>query len=516
MEYPFSVRWFSNLFLTTGFLSSNWNASVSESRCLGLKSSLRLENTTILDASYYPDSANVTALGSCQTTAMVTVPLCRVQFLTNTSDSSAIQAEAWLPDEWYGRFMGLGNRGLGGCIAYDELDYGSSLHFATVASNNGHDGDSALRFLDNPEVLNDFAYRAIHVETVIGKQIVKAYYGRPHHKSYYLGCSTGGRQGTQAALKFPNDFDGIIAGAPATDFIHLLHWTGMLARYVGAPNFASSPSYISPASWKIIADEVLKQCDALDGVLDGIITEPDACEFRPEALLCRQNAIRDCLTQPQVEALRKIYSPLYEGGKLLYPRYDPGAEGSPLISFLFSGNFPPYTEQWLKYVVLNATEYDISDYGPKEGILLDQVDAGGISTFSGDFSAFRDTGGKFLTYHGRGDPVIVSGSSKRLYNLISRNLSMPTLDSFYRLFLVPGMDHCAGGPGASNFGQLPGTNRLNSSSHNIVLAMVDWVEGGVEPGAIIGLSSGGTSRVHCRYPMRSQWDGLSFRCEGKA
>jgi feruloyl esterase len=196
-------------------------------------------------------------------------------------------------------------------------------------------------------VLNDFSFRAIHVEAVVGKQIVEAYYGRPHTKSYYLGCSTGGRQGTQAALKHPEDFDGIIAGAPATNFNNLIHWVGMLSRYLGSPNAESSPSFIPSESWKTIAKEVLKQCDYLDGVSDGIISEPDACDFRPEALLCPGDgtSAKGCLTPPQVQALRKIYSPLYgPDGELVYPRFDPGAESMPLISFSLSGDFPPYTE----------------------------------------------------------------------------------------------------------------------------------------------------------------------------
>jgi len=296
-----------------------------------------------------------------------------------------------------------------------------------------------------------------------------------------------------------------------------VHWTAMLSRYLGSPNAASSPSYIPPKTWKIIAKEVLRQCDKVDGVLDQIISEPDACDFRPETLLCPGDGTssESCLTRPQVETLRKIYSPLYgPDGVLVYPRFDPGAESSPLISFSLSGDFPPYTEQWLKYVVLNVTEYDISDYGLKHGALLASVNGGDIATFDGDFSAFRDRGGKFLSYHGRADPVIPSGSSKRLYDLISRTLSMPNLDPFYRLFLVPGMDHCTDGPGASKFGQLPGTGALNSSSHNIILAMVDWVENGVAPDILTGTASDGTARDHCRYPARSLWNGSAFLCHG--
>jgi feruloyl esterase len=141
-----------------------------------------------------------------------------------------------------------------------------------------------------------------------------------------MGCSTGGRQATQAALKFPADFDGILAGAPATDFNHLVHWTNMITQYIGAPACDSSPTFITQELWKTVEAEVLQQCDSIDGVLNGYITEPDACDFRPEAILCHPDAPLDpCLTLPQVEALRKIYSPLYgPGSQLLYPRYDPG------------------------------------------------------------------------------------------------------------------------------------------------------------------------------------------------
>ncbi|KAG6855516.1 hypothetical protein H0H87_001784, partial [Tephrocybe sp. NHM501043] len=212
-------------------------------------------------------------------------------------------------------------------IDYANLDYGASLHFATVGSNNGHDGPDGRAFFNDPEVINDFAYRAIHVETVIGKHIVDAYYGTPHQRSYFFGCSSGGRQGTQAALKYPEDFDGIVAGAPATDWNHLTGWETMMARYVGAPNASTSPSFIAPSLWNAIAAEILEQCDALDGVKDGIITEPDDCHFRPDSIRCRGNTVENCLTVPQLEALRKIYRPIKDAeGHLLYPRYDPGAE----------------------------------------------------------------------------------------------------------------------------------------------------------------------------------------------
>ncbi|KAJ7487826.1 tannase and feruloyl esterase [Mycena latifolia] len=514
----FNVNFLSKL-LATGFpLLASWNPSEQHAKCLALKSSLALENTTVLDVSYVTAGSTVKPHGTCVQKAHVNAPLCRVQFSTTTSPTSSIRAEAWLPDEWYGRFMGVGNGGLAGCIAYNELDYGSTLHFATVGSNNGHDGDTGRPFFGNTEVLNDFAFRSIHVEAVIGKQIVAAYYGRPPSKSYYVGCSTGGRQGTQTALKYPEDFDGIIAGAPATDFNNLLHWTGMLADYVGLLKQPSAPPLISPELWKVVAQEILNQCDGLDGVLDGIITEPDACDFRPEALICGGDENVKCLTRPQVEALRKIYAPLYDDGELVYPRFDPGADGVHI-----GGGTVQYTKDWLKYAVLNTSEFDFSMYGPEQGRLMNNVNPGGIATFDGDLSAFRDRGGKFLTFHGRIDParppsllhrarLIASGNAKRVYDLVARTLGTPSLDAFYRLFLVPGMDHCAGGPGAANFGQLAGTNVVNASANNLLLALVDWVEGGVAPDTITGTAPDGATRLHCRYPMRSVWDGSVFQC----
>ncbi len=163
------------------------------------------------------------------------------------------------------------------------------MHFATVASNNGHNGDTGVFFIDNPEVHNDYAYRAIHIEAVVGKQIVEAYYGKPHSKAYYLGCSTGGRQGVNAALRYPDDFDGIVSGAPAADYINIMGYAGMLGRFLGGPNASrtDNPHFISMEKWDSIAEEVLRQCDGIDGLVDGIITEPDDCDFRPEALLLR-------------------------------------------------------------------------------------------------------------------------------------------------------------------------------------------------------------------------------------
>ncbi|KAJ7058566.1 tannase and feruloyl esterase [Mycena amicta] len=494
--------------LFAGWMQPPGNTTL-QANCLALKTNFTFENTAILDATYLPRPSKLSTLGSCQTSGVRnTAPICRVQFHTNTSATSGIDAEVWLPDEWNGRFMGLGNRGLTGCIRYGELDFGSALHFATVSSNGGHDGDTAFPLLNNPESLLDFSSRAVHTEAVVGKQLIEAYYDQPPRHSYYVGCSQGGRQGTKAALKHPEDFDGILVGAPAVDFTHFIQWTGMQHHHIGASR--ESDAFIPPASWKQIAKEVLRQCDGLDGVMDGIITEPDSCDFRPESLLCHWGQAKGtfCLTPPQVDALRKIYSPLYgSAGKLIYPRLDPGSESSPSIALPFGGDLAPYASDWLKYVIFNGSEYQPKDYSLAQTKRIHAAGGEGMVTFSGDFSAFRDRGGKFIAYHGRADPLVPSGISKRLYDLISRTNSLPSLDEFYRLFLIPGMDHCEGGPGAFKFGQSPNARAPTANStHDIISALVDWVENGIGPESIIGTDMNAAEREHCRYPMKSVWD----------
>ena len=333
-------------------------SSLSE-RCTALKTNLHLENSTILDATHVSPGSNISTPGSCQSSAISNAAMCRVQVVVNTTATSAVHFEAWLPDEWFGRFLGLGNGGLGGCVSlplyfififsnilnktgidYLNLDYGSTLHFASVGSDNGHDGTTGSQFLNNPEVINDFAFRAIHVEVVLGKQIIDAYYGRPQHKSYYLGCSTGGRQAIQSALLYPDDFDGLVAGSPATDFNHLSGWQAMLGRFVGAP-LNSTEAFIPATLWPVISQEILNQCDELDGVKDGIITDPDQCIFRPEALLCSSETKNksSCINPAQAAALTNIYQPLYgTKGQLLYTRYDPLAESLGNFINMFSGD----------------------------------------------------------------------------------------------------------------------------------------------------------------------------------
>ncbi|KAL5532412.1 hypothetical protein ACEPAF_5982 [Sanghuangporus sanghuang] len=374
-------------------------------------------NTTILNATYCGGSATITTTGTCLPAAQISSTLCRIQFVVNNSSISSIFTEAWFPEDWNQKFLALGNGGLNGCIDYANLGYGTSFGFASVASNNGHDGDNGEAFVNNTEVLADYTSRAIHTETVVGKQLVSTYYGQAQNSLYYIRLRRDS------------------CGSPAAIFNHLVGWSGMLTRYIGAPDANCSASFIPSQLWNVISTEIfLRQCDALDGNSDGIITEPDECFFQPSALLCdaSSNKTETCVTEEQVNALVKIYSPLYGlRGKLLYSRYDPGAEsGTFASSIVFSGQSFSYTLDWMRYVVDNNPNYDFSNFGISDIARMQALDPGEVSTFSGDYSAFRARGGKLVAYHGRADSFIASGSSKRLYDLITNSLRTSILDEF--------------------------------------------------------------------------------------
>ncbi|KAF5374436.1 hypothetical protein D9615_009043 [Tricholomella constricta] len=198
----------------------------------------------------------------------------------------------------------------------------------------------------------------------------------------------------------------------------------------------------------------------------------------------------------------------------MYPRYDPGTIVAESWLTIFRGAIFGIADTWYRFVVLNDPNFDFSIFNLSTIALADKLNPGGIATFDGDLSAFKERGGKFITYHGRADPVIASGISKRYYNMVSETMGIRNLDSFYRLFLAPGMSHCIGGPGAASFGQYGiGSNAVNATESNILLALVDWVEKGVAPDTIVGTGADGTQRSHCRFPQKSVWDGKKFSCQ---
>ncbi|THV02285.1 tannase and feruloyl esterase [Dendrothele bispora CBS 962.96] len=465
---------------------------------------------------------------------VVEADICRVVMNVGTSDRSGIRFEAWFPREWSGRFLSTGNGGLGGCIQYEDMAYGSLLGFATVGANNGHDGDTGAPFLNNSEVLKDYAFRSLHTGVVIGKNLTHTFYGSPHNKSYYLGCSTGGREGLKSVQDFPEDFDGIVAGAPAADFNNLIAWMGHFLNVTGN---ATAERFLPPAQWiSLVHPDVLDQCDEIDGVKDGVIEDPNLCKYDPSGLVCSEGKNQTdggCVTEAQAEMIKQVFEPFFLQGELAFPRMQPGTENLPIF---YTGQMFMYPRDWLQFVVHSDPSFDVNTASDQDWILTRDLDPFNISTWSGDLSVFRDREGKLLTYHGQADDVITPINSERYYERVSEtmNLDSTDLDEFYRFFRISGMLHCSGGVGAWEIGQnLAGAggsiDHLNlDPESNVLMAMVRWVEEGVAPNAVLGtkfvndtVDEGAQfARKHCKYPLRNTYDGVgdpnlkeSWSCE---
>ncbi|KAK7464222.1 hypothetical protein VKT23_006388 [Stygiomarasmius scandens] len=485
-------------------------------------------NATVLVSELVPAGTNLTFPGSdpsCNRPfQVVSADICRIAMFIKTSGRSGINFEAWLPSNWTGRFLSTGNGGLGGCIQYEDLAYASALGFATVGADNGHKGMSGAPFLNNSDVVEDYAFRSIHTGVVVGKSLTETFYGHPHSKSYYLGCSTGGRQGLKSVQDFPDDFDGVVAGAPAADFNHLIAWMG---HFFGITGNTSAPTFLSGKQWTdLVHPDILSQCDGIDGVKDAIIEDPDVCNYDPSGLVCTEGNQTDaCITEMQAEAIRKIFKPFFIEGEFAYPRIQPGSEIEAATGpvRLYTGAPFIFTSDWFRFAVFNDPNFDVTTLSDKDWALAQELDPFNISTWSGDLSAFRGRQGKLLTYHGQTDGTISSKNSERYYEHVSETMSLGTseLDDFYRFFRISGMNHCFNGVGAWEIGQTlngaGGIANLNlDPDSNVLMAMVRWVEEGVAPEDILGTKFVNDTvaqgvqfaRRHCRYPLRNMYDGV--------
>ncbi|KAH6614942.1 Tannase/feruloyl esterase [Boeremia exigua] len=469
-------------------------------------------NTTLK----FPDNVAACNRGS----QVVPANICRVSLSIKTSEQSNITFEAWLPETWSGRFLATGNGGIDGCIKYEDLAYTSSNGFAAVGSNNGKNGTDGLPFFNNAETVIDFAWRSLHTSADAGKSLAKSFYGKSHSKSYYLGCSLGGRQGIGSAEKFPGDFDGIVAGAPAVDFNDLVSWRARFFTITGA---IGSPDFIPATAWKTwIHDEVLRQCDTIDKANDGIIEDPTLCKFNPSKLLCNGNSTADCLNNAQVEQLKTIFSDYkYPNGQLIFPAMQPGSEVG-AVERLYAGAPFVYSADWFKYVVYNDPSWNASTYDYEDARAAARLNPGDIRTYPTSLPRFERRGGKILTYHGQQDNQITTFNTIRWYNDLKGYRSTASMDRWIRFFRVSGMNHCNSGPGAWVLGQ--GGNAAAAGipferQKNVLRAIVDWVEQGAAPSHIEGtkfindtVSLGvDFTRRHCKYPQRNTLVGSDFK-----
>src|SRR5262245_35876847 len=243
---------------------------------------------------------------------------CRVAATITPANDSEIKIEVWLPESgWNGKLESVGNGAWAGTISYPAMAAALAVGYAAASTDTGHTGNNPDFITGHPEKVTDFAYRAVHEMTVAAKAIVDAYYGNGPKYSYWNGCSTGGRQALTEAQRYPNDYNGILAGAPA---IYASRLQGMQV-WAAKTVHKNESSYIPPSKYPAIHDAVLQQCDALDGVKDGVLEDPTKCKFDPKVLACKEGDATSCLTTLQIEAARRLYA-----GPGLFPGLQPGSE----------------------------------------------------------------------------------------------------------------------------------------------------------------------------------------------
>ena len=486
---------------------------------------LNLPNTKIT-------SAEKVAAGAFTPPANMTPPsvnfytqlpaFCRVKAVATPSADSDIKIEVWLPASgWNGKFRGQGNGGFAGEIDYRSLSQSISQGYAAAATDTGHaaSGTDARWALGHPEKITDFAYRAIHEMTVVGKATVKAFYGDAPRHAYFSSCSNGGRQALMEAQRFPEDYDGILAGAPAN------YWTHLLASAIWNAQVTTldPSSYIPSSKIPAIAQAVNDACDASDGVKDAVLNDPRKCQFKPSTLLCKEGDSDSCLTKAQATALEKLYQGARDSkGRQVFPGFVPGGEegrgGWPLWitgegpgqSLLFA-----FGNGYFSDMVYNDANWNYKTSKLDDAVAAsDKKFASVLNSTNPNMKAFASHGGKLIIYHGWNDAAISALNSINYYESVRETMGPAETDSFLRLYMVPGMQHCFGGPGTDTFGQF-GSSPQDDPQHNMYVALEQWVEKGSAPTSVIASRLDGPgpaakvveTRPLCAYPQQAKYKG---------
>ena len=482
--------------------------------CEGLMS-LHLEHVTIRDARLAiakPAGAGAPALP----------PSCRVMGTSAPTADSDIRFEVAIPvgQAWNGRYLQVGNGGFAGLVPEEDILAGLAAGYATAGTDDGHQsryGTSASWAMGHPEKIVDFGYRAVKETRDAAREILRAYTGQSAKYAYFTGCSDGGREALMEAQRFPEDFNGIVAGAPANDTTNLLFGMAWTIRAL----LETPASYIPRAKLTAIEAAALKSC----GDADGVVEDPLACKFDPAVLRCTGAENDQCLTDAQIAALRKIYRGAENPrtGARIEPGFEPGAEGQPggwddwivgsapgeaghAVQFLFSSSF-------FRYMVFADPTYDLGRLSFDGDVATTDAKLASILNSSAtDLGAFKKRGGKLLQYHGWADPVVPPRDSVGYYERVQAAMGDPR--DFYRLFMAPGMLHCDGGPGPNVAPTLA--------------TIAAWVEAGAAPDRVVATKLAGDNpagavvrtKPLCPYPQMAKWDekgdrkrAESYRCE---
>jgi feruloyl esterase len=496
-------------------------ASATASTCESL-ASLALPDTTIAIAAMVP-AATFPPIG---TTA------CRVAGSIKPTSDSNIKFEVWMPAAgWNGKFLSAGEGGYAGSINYGGIADALRRGYAGGSTDTGHAGGTADFAPGHPEKVTDFGWRGKHLQAARSKDIIRAFYGAPIEHSYFSSCSNGGRQAMMEMERFPEDYDGVLVGAPAYD------WTHLFAGFVWDEQalWNTTGAYVKASKVAAVEAATLASCDALDGVTDGVVEDPRRCKFDPASLACPAGTDGDsCLTPPQVSAVRKIMAGPRNPrtGAQIFTGYFTSAAGEP-------GSWPA----WITGPAVPRASIQAFFGNAFFGRIIQEIPAPGVwdfSTFNFDsdmafadakpvggaltmnatdpeLSDFRRVNhrGKIILWHGWEDPAISALTAVKYYQeVVSAN---DDAGEFFRMFLAPGMLHCGGGPGPNSFGQsLPQAKPLSSAPENDILSALErWVEHGIAPESIVAVKyvkdnpAQGIARTRplCAYPKTAVYKG---------
>ena len=477
-------------------LFTAWGAQAALAASCESLSGLKLADTTITSAKEVAAGGFIPPGATSPPASVKSLPaFCRVTAEIKPTADSDIKIEVWLPlTNWNGKYRGQGNGGFAGQINYQGMAVAITHGYATAGTDTGHAASAvdASWALGHQEKIIDFGYRAIHEMTVKAKAVIQAYYGDAPKRSYFASCSNGGRQALMEAQRYPADYDGIIAGAPANDWVRLL-----TAAVWNMQATAEPASYIPASKIPAIAKAVRDACDELDGVKDGILNDPRECRFDPAVLLCKENKetkdadAASCLTAPQIAALNKVYSGPHDSkGRQILPGFSPGGEegGNGWASWV-TGAAPRRSTQtgfgygFFANMVFNDAAWDFKTFNFDTGVkIADDKQNANLSATDPNLKPFKARGGKLIIYHGWSDVAIPPLGTIHYYNTVESAMGARETDAFVRLFMVPGMQHCGGGPGPNSFGD---SGTATDAQHDIYQALELWVEKGTPPEKII-------------------------------
>jgi feruloyl esterase len=474
-------------------------ASMDATTCERLAASLSLTNARVTLAQaitshqFVPPAAGASASAA----ALTNLPgFCRVTLTLTPSSDSDIKSEVWLPlAGWNGKFQQVGNGGWNGSIQYPALAAAVRRGYAASSTDTGHAGDSAKFALGHPEKLIDFGYRAVHETAVQSKAIVSAAYNAAPRLSYFVGCSGGGRQAFMEAQRYPQDFDGIVAGAPGYNRVD----QSFQLIAASQATHRDAASFIPREKLAVLHRAALNACDQRDGLLDGLISDPLHCTFDPAVTACTAADGADCLTAPQIRAAKAIYAPVANPrtGEEVFPGVEPGSE--PRWTINAGGPRPlGMSDDFFKYIVFQDENWDFRTLDVAKHLeQARNADGGVVSATSPDIKQFVSRGAKLVIYHGWGDTNVPPRSSVNYYNRLVETLGASDVDRSVRLYMAPGMGHCGGGEGPNEFDALA--------------ALEQWREQGQAPEAILSskLTAGRVERTRplCPYPQIAKYKG---------